>query len=383
VRGPTSETQALTSRLINLQTGDVPAQTQHTVLYSFAGGSSGDASGPTTTLTNVNGVLYGTTSSGGASFLGTVFKITTSGAESVLHSFHGNGDGAVPQGGLTNLDGVLYGTTEYGGADNYGTVFKITTSGKLTILHSFHGVSFGGANPGAGLTAVDGVLYGTTPASGGTVYKITTAGEVTVLHRFAGASDGADPQAGLTNVDGVLYGTTTGGGANGAGTVFKITTSGAESVLHSFGSGNDGQQPRDAVLANVNGVLYGTTPYGGAIHNIPRAFANGTIFKITTSGTENVLHSFGGGPDGRYPTAGLTNVNGVLYGTTIDGGSGYNTGTVFKMTTSGLKTTVYRFTGGSDGAGPYGGLTYLNNALYGTTFGDGANDEGTVFSLSL
>jgi uncharacterized repeat protein (TIGR03803 family) len=350
------------------------------VLHSFAGGS--DGANPTAELTEVNGILYGTTYYGGASNDGTVFKITTSGAESVLYSFAGGSDGSAPFGGLTTVNGVLYGTTYAGGANKGGTVFKITTSGAETVLHSF-GAGNDGSSPLAGLTNVNGVLYGTTFAGGGsgfagTVFEINTSGEITILHRFGGANDGFFPRAGLTDVDGVLYGTTLEGGANrNKGTVFKITTSGAESVLYGFKGGSDGRQP-EAGLTNVSGVLYGTTYSGGYADR-----DDGTVFKITTSGAFTVLHSFGGGNDGRGPLAGLTNVNGVLYGTTYSGGVHYNTGTVFKITTSGTKSAVYRFVGGSDGAQPEATLTYVNGVLYGTTNNGGANNSGTVFSLSL
>ena len=177
VRGPTSATQAVDSRPLSLLSVGVPAQTQKTLLYSFASGS--DGAGPQGNLIDVNGVLYGTTYFGGdANNYGTVFKITASGAESVLHRF-ADSDGAFPEAGLTDVNGVLYGTTTDGGAFNKGSVFKVTTSGAEAVLHS-----------------------------------------------FAGGSDGAFPKAGLTDVNGVLYGTTGGGDANDDGTVFKITTSG-------------------------------------------------------------------------------------------------------------------------------------------------------------
>ncbi len=282
---------------------------------------------------------------------------------------------------------MFYGTTYFGGnANNDGTVFKIAASGAESVLYTFKGGN-DGAHPAASLTNVDGVLYGTTFSGGdangdGTVFKVTASGAESVLHRFAGGNDGSQPYASLTDLNGVLYGTTYYGGANGDGTVFKITTSGTEDVLHSFGGGTDGVAPY-AGLTNVNGVLYGTTRNGGAFHTNGSAFGNGTVFKITTSGAEHVLHSFGGGNDGRNPFSGLTNVNGVLYGTTYYGGAANNGGTVFKITTSGVKSAAYSFLGGSDGAGPYADLTNVNGTLYGTTYEGGASDKGTVFALSL
>jgi uncharacterized repeat protein (TIGR03803 family) len=357
----------------------VPAQTQVTVLHNFAAGS--DGAEPRSDLIDVNGVLYGTTSYGGTQNQGTVFKITTSGAETVVYNFAGGSDGASPDAGLINVNGVLFGTTAFGGdANGDGTVFKLTTSGSETVLHTF-GASNDGRTPEAGLTNVNGVLYGTTSSSAahnlyGTVFKITTSGAETVLHSFTGV-DGARPSASLTNVGGVLYSTTPSGGANGLGTVFEITTAGAESVLHSF-SGDDGAQPY-ARLTDVNGVLYGTTAFGG----VGGEYGPGTVFKITTAGTEQVLHSFKGGSDGKIPTAGLINVNGMLYGTTSSGGADPPNGTVFKITTSGTKTTLYRFVRAKAATGPAAGLTDVNGVLYGTNVSNGADNDGTVFSLSV
>jgi uncharacterized repeat protein (TIGR03803 family) len=159
------------------------------------------------------------------------------------------------------------------------------------------------------------------------------------------------------------------------GTVYKVTTSGAETVLYRFAGGSDGANPV-AALTSVDGVLYGTTEAGGDSNN------DGTVFEITTSGAESVLHTFGSGNDGSKPQAGLTDVNGVLYGTTHNGGASNSYGTVFKITTSGVKSSVYHF-GFNDGAYPQAALTYLNGLLYGTTFEGGAHGEGTVFSVSL
>jgi uncharacterized repeat protein (TIGR03803 family) len=349
-------------------------------LYSFKGDP--DGADPTAGLLKRNGTLYGTTTFGGSGNFGAVIKITTSGTESVLHSFAGGSDGAYPEAGLINVNGTLYGTTADGGTNNLGAVFKITAAGAESVLYSFAGGS-DGKIPVARLLAVGTSLYGTTEYGGdlscncGTVFKVTTSGTESVLHSFvAGKSDGAYPLAGLIDVGGVLYGTTFEGGPN-SGTVFKITTAGAEGLVYGFAGGSDGLGPLDTLL-NVNGTLYGTTQIGGGANNA------GTVFKVTTAGQETVLYSFSGLPDGAFPAAGLSNVNGTLYGTTKAGGltgcGFYGCGTIFKVTTSGTETVLHSFASSSDGTIPLGGLVNLNGTLYGTTSSGGASGAGTVFS---
>jgi uncharacterized repeat protein (TIGR03803 family) len=315
-----------------------------TVLHSFEVGSQ-DGKNPRAGVIDVADTLYGTTIHGGSAscYCGAVFKVTLSGAEAVLHSFAGTPDGSDPDAGLLDVNGSLYGTTFNGGTAGEGTVFAIATSGSETVLHSFGGTP-DGANPYAGLINVNGTLYGTSTKGGancsstggcGTVFTITTSGTESVLYSFKGGpADGKYPtQADLLDVDGTLYGTTQAGGTNGAGTIFSMTTSGDENVVHNFGGSGDGVYPYGGLL-DVNGTLYGTTSNGGSVscgvryHDIHGC---GTVFKATTSGKESVLHSFGAPKDGKYPYAGLIDVNGTLYGTTTAGGS-KDAGTVFYLT---------------------------------------------------
>jgi uncharacterized repeat protein (TIGR03803 family) len=380
--GPLSPPPAGPSTALRVTTAEQtrPSHRYH-VLYSFKGGSE-DGEYPEAGLINVKGTLYGTTYEGGANGDGTVFKITTSGAETVLYSFKGGaGDGEDPLAGLLNVKGTLYGATFEGGANGDGTVFRITTSGAETVLYSFKGGSGDGEDPVAGLLNVKGTLYGTTFLGGangdGTVFKITTSGTETVLHNFpTGSRDGYFPYAGLLDIKGTLYSTTYTGGENYFGTVFSITTSGAETVLYSFkGAPGDGLFPY-AGLLNAKGTLYGATYEGGANYD-------GTVFSITTSGAETVLYSFkGGSGDGEDPEAGLINVKGTLYGTTYEGGGAAGGGTVFAVTTSRKETLLHSFTGSGDGEYPIAGLIDVSGTLYGTTPAGGANDGGTVFALS-
>lgn len=356
------------------------------ILHPF-GRSAEDGAHPAADLIDVNGTLYGTTVSGGSHGAGTVFSITASGQETVLHSFGSSGDGAKPSARLLNVNGTLYGTTSLGGKNYSGTVFSITLGGAEKVLHSFdssyqYGHGNGGSIPEAGLTNVKGTLYGTTAQGGaypcnsaefcGTVYSITTNSKFKVLHSFGkGPNEGAFPQADLLNLGGTLYGTTMLGGNHDAGVVFSITTAGEEHTVYSFGTNaNDSSNPV-APLVDVQGTLYGTTSGG---------VAGGMVFSVTTDGTERVLHRFGGS-DGSQPLAGLKNVKGVLYGTTAMGGAN-NLGTVFRITKSGKETVLHSFASGG-GQQPRAGLAAIGGTLYGTTNGGrSGNSYGNVFSLT-
>jgi uncharacterized repeat protein (TIGR03803 family) len=334
-----------------------------------------------------------------------------------LHSFDET-DGSAPSAALIQAtDGHFYGTTYGGGADGDGTVFTITANGTLTTLHSFDYTD--GAYPGATLVQdADGNFYGTTFEGGakgndncvfnscGTVFKITPSGVLTTLHTFD-YTDGQLPGAALVLArDGNLYGTTEEGGASDVGTVFKISPSGAGTLttLHSFDS-MDGAFPSAGLVQGADENFYGTTYEGGAngCRNVPSGC--GTVFTITASGTLTTLHSFNY-TDGANPEAGLVQgTDGKFYGTTSYGGakgncgSGDHCGTVFKLTPSGVLTTLYNFCsrGGdncTDGLIPQATLIQATNGdFYGTTYAGGANSSsciaiygypgcGTVFKIT-
>ena len=176
------------------------------MLYSFKGGTT-DGANPVVSrlIRDSSGNFYGTTSGGGTSGKGVVFKLALTGKETVLHNFKGGTtDGAVPSAGLIrDSAGDLYGTTLYGGASNKGVVFKLALTGKETVLHSFKGAPTDGENPASRLIRdSSGNFYGTTQAGGasnnGVVFKLALTGEETVLHSFkGGTADGAVPFAGV------------------------------------------------------------------------------------------------------------------------------------------------------------------------------------------
>jgi len=263
-----------------------------TIQHSFGDGSvTNDGLYPMASLLRAaDGNFYGTASEGGSAHSGIVFKLTSAGAYTILHHF-GDGsvsnDGTIPVANLIQAaDGNFYGTTGLGGAHAGGTVFKITSGGAVTIIHSFGGFN-DGAYPQAGLIqSTDGNLYGTTVGGSSTtgtlndgiVFKMSTAGAETILHSFGSVTnDGIGPVASLVRgTDGNFYGTTSAGGSASKGTTFKITSAGSVTILHSFGDGsvtNDGSDPEACLIQATDGNFYGTTAGGGA-SNL------GTVFKL-------------------------------------------------------------------------------------------------------
>lgn len=195
--------------------------------------NSTGASPQSTLVSDSLGNLYGTATQGGLYNFGTVFKLDTAGNITVLHNFQNNGDGIEPVAGvIRDNSGNLYGTTYFGGAHGGGTVFKIDSSGNETLLYNFGALpNYGdGADPRGGVIMdASGNLYGTTEGGGsnsyGTVWKLDMSGNETILHSFQN-SDGASPGSSLLmDSVGNLYGTTEVGGSAGAGTVFEIAMS--------------------------------------------------------------------------------------------------------------------------------------------------------------
>jgi len=362
-----------------------PARAQTvTILHFFAGTPTDGALPKDKLLWGSDGNLYGTTSSGGTNFSvtevypnfltnyeGTVFRISPSGSFTDLYEFAGS-DGANPYGGLVQgSDSNFYGTTSQGGTTGNGTVFRIDPSGTFTSLYSF-GDAPDGSTPGGELAqGSDGYFYGTTRGGGthneGTVFRISPSGTYTSLYSFAGgSSDGAGAFGGLIQgSDSNFYGTTVLGGTyETGGTVYRISPSGVESIVYSFGAmPGDGAEPQCALVLGSDSNFYGTTFQGGTGY--------GTVFRISPSGTYTSLYAFGGSPvDGAGPLAGLVlGSDGNFYGTTFTGGT----------------TNTNPYTGSSNNGPGYGTLfaispsgTYTSLYFFTGSPGDGAVPSGAL-----
>jgi uncharacterized repeat protein (TIGR03803 family) len=352
------------------------------IVYAFGG--TPDGATPYAALTDVGGTLYGMTADGGTANQGIVFSVTPGGTETILHSFGGIPDGSAPLGALIDVAGTLYGTTSYGGTKGNGTIFSITTSGAEKVLYSLGATAGDGITPGAALLYSGGALYGTTGGGGstgcGTVFKLALtgkkAGKETVIYNFAGGSDGCGPQSALIEFKGAFYGTTYTGGnpsGGGVGTVFKVTPAGKETVLHIFAGQPDGTNPHAALIA-YSGKLYGMTETGGSK-------GLGTVFKMTPKGKLTIIHNFTNSPGEGYHPLGATllNVNGMFYGSLSSTSTG--SGGIFQITPSGSESLVYVF--GDNIAGVYSDVINVDGMLYGTTIQGGPAEQGTVYAVPL
>jgi uncharacterized repeat protein (TIGR03803 family) len=351
-------------------------------LHSFLVLTNG--SNPNALVQGGDGTFYGTTSGGGTNGgYGTVFKITTNGELTTLHAFAGRLDGSAPNALVRGNDGSFYSTSQFGGSNDLGTVFRVSTNGALTTLFSFVPVLRGHGGPGP-----------PPPPSHFSPLSVV----ITQPPQSLPTLPPEQPQFGLnyTNVvgqnptgplvqgsDGNLYGTTTAGGTNGVGTVFMISTNGTAVPLYSFTGGADGNSPNGLALGE-GGELFGTTQYGGSNGNY------GTVFKISSDGLLTTLHTFGsvtnganGSLDGQNPGAALTlDPDGNFYGATRAGGV-YGFGTIFRLAANGTLTTLHSFTATSDGSGP---ATEIVRGVDGNYYGvaqHGSDDAtATIFAIS-
>jgi uncharacterized repeat protein (TIGR03803 family) len=375
------------------------AQTYSTI-YSFTGKAGIDPFW--SPVQGTDGNLYGTTSEGGTTNNGTVFKITPGGKLTTIYSFcpqNQCSDGALPSGLIQATNGNFYGVATFIG---YGSIFEITPAGKLTTVYNFcsqPNCADGEYPWGSVLQGMDGNFYGTTHEGGangaGTVYKVTPSGTLTTLYNFcsqANCTDGKAPYAGvIQDAAGNLYGTTNDGGeygngpncpeyiAGGCGVAYKLSPSGVLTTLYTFCSlANcaDGNFPQGPLTLGSDGNLYGTTTEGGAA-------AQGTAFSLTPNGTLTTLHSFCTEPnctDGFDPYNLIQATDGNFYGTT-SGGNGVNGpgGGIYQISPEGAFTVLY-----SSSLSSVGSLIQdTNGTLYGASWNGGTQGDGSIFSFSM
>jgi uncharacterized repeat protein (TIGR03803 family) len=306
-----------------------------------------------------DGGLYGTVTDNN---YGSVLKVTPAGTLTVLYNFCGQSsctDGIYPGALMLATDGNFYGTTGGGGISDScggsgcGTIFKITTGGAFTVLHSFAGPD--GSYPSGLTEGSDGNIYGTAGSGGsgsictagcGTIFTMTPAGSITTLHNF-NKIDGIGPTGLVQGNDEQLYGTTYSGGAperidcevnNGCGTVFKSSTKGVLTTLHTFNFA-DGSNPYVPVVQSANGNFYGTTFEGAYVNFHGCSGGCGTVFQITPRGDLKTVYKFE--TIGSNPITGLVRAtDGNLYGTSVNGGCS-DSGSIYDVSSINVLTYVF------------------------------------------
>ena len=372
-------------------------QGQFTTLFNF-NGNNGAHPSQGALIQGLDGNFYGTTSQGGVTGHGTVFKVTPAGVLSTMYSFcpqTGCADGSGPGNTLVlGANQVMYGTTSAGGTNQCtfgtqtqgcGTIFQIGPGGALSTLHNFAG-SDGAVPTGPLVAGADGNLYGTTVAGGanntGTIFRLTPGGNLTTPYSFCSQNScGAGPSPVIQGADGNFYGAST-------YTVFEVTPQGTETALASMG-GTLGYGVWAPLVQAANGNFYGVAYYGGNSGNVTSCHGAGgagfgTIFSIAPGGQETTLYSFQNSLDGAGPEAALIQAtDGNLYGTTACGGTGE--GAIFSISPAGAFTPLHSFAPpNAYGGSSQGGLVQgTDGSFYGTTPFTGPDNEGTIFNFSL
>lgn len=345
-------------------------------------GTNSDGSSPLSGVILINNTLYGTTTDGGSGYAGTVYAVKTDGTAFHL-SFTFAGDLGQTSGDFVISGNSLYTTSSWGGPyAGTGAIIEVPIDGTSQVPSNWYGFEplFGDGTHPDGVIMSDSLLYGVTLSGGqfgyGTVYAYDGS-VVTTLYSFAG-NEGANPNGSLVLYNGIFYGVTRLGGSGDNGTVFSLTADGSGfKTLHHFSGWTNGEGANPLVgLTLWSNTLFGTTSSGGAS-------SNGTIFRVSTTGTGfTSLHSFTGGSDGAKPAAALNLSGNTLYGTTSDGGA-WGWGTVFAVGTDGNGFATLHSFNAVEGASPLAKMVLSSNTLYGTTFKNSTTGNGTVFSLWL
>jgi len=372
---------------IGLVLAAAPASAQSwRTLHSFDGAAEGTSTSAPLIQAS-DGLFYGVNRFDGPNGRGTLFRMTSNGTVTVMHAFTGGDDGATPGGQLIQApDGHLYGTAAEGGLYNRGVAFRITLAGDFTVLHAFGDTADAGRTPGALIRSAGGEFYGTTCTGGasdhGTVFRMTDTGETTTVYSLTDGDLGRCPFGLLIATDGNFYGTAS-GGTLGVGIAFRLTRSGGFTTLHNFVRSAEGGSPNPLIQSRLDGLLYGTTRGGGLLD-----FSAGILYRMTTNGAFEIVHTFGsGGSAGAFPAGRLVEgTDGSFYGVTENGGLPFSyyttTGTVFRVTRGGVHTALRLLRADFDGMNPQTGLLQGSDGhLYGSASYGGFGGDGTIFRV--
>ncbi len=332
-----------------------------------------------------DGKLYGLTASGGINGNGVLFQYDpASDIYRKKFEFNSAVSGESPYGGLMQAsNGKLYGMTYAGGVNNKGVIFEYDPVGEIyTKLLDFDGVLYGAYPKGTLMQASDGLIYGMTSFGGtsnfGILFQLDPSTNIlTKKIDFNGATNGSGSMGKLMQAnDGKLYGLTCYGGVNNSGTIFQYDITSSVLIKKiDFGTTATGSNPFASLIQAANGMLYGTSEYGGT-------YNKGTIFQfdpITNAFTKK--YDFIGGVNGYRPNGTLIqDADGTLYGLTLKGGtSDYGVLFQFDATTS-TYTQKKDFNGVWNGQTGNGALLKANdNKLYGVTISGGTGSLGTLF----
>ena len=231
--------------------------------------------------------------------------------------------------------------------------------------------------------ATDEMLYGLTNAGGvndsGIIFQYNpTTGILTKKIDFT-SDNGASPLGSLTQaLDGMLYGTTIYGGINDTGILFQYNpTTGILTKKIDFTSDN-GENPNGSIVQASDSMLYGMTQVGGT-NNKGVIFQYNPTTGILTKKIDFIVSN------GSYPMGSLAQASdSMLYGMTQSGGIN-DTGILFQYNpTTGILTKKIDFSGTDNGANPMGSLTQATDEmLYGLTSQGGNNNFGILFQYNL
>jgi uncharacterized repeat protein (TIGR03803 family) len=332
-------------------------------------------------LLGSDGWMYGTAQQAASPAYGGVYRVAVDGTFEVLAKFNHTAATKPSLGVVEGPDGYLYGGTEQDGAYGYGALFRVSPSGALEYLHDFAGPE--GRGECRLMRASDGTLYGVTSQGGasdrGTIFRYDTPSGYTVLHEFD-ETEGANPRTPLIEAtDGDFYGATSAGGADGLGTIFRFSTGdtlGAGGALTTIKeiAPEDGNFPTSLIQASDD-MLYGTLGAG------PFAF-QGSVFRLDLSGANFENLAPFAGPEGVAPNALTQADGGDFFGTAYFGGA-HAGGTVFRFEPPSDLTAEHSFTGGPDGFAPLSGVLPASDGnLYGTASQGAATTYGTLFRFT-